>query len=669
MIIKGQFSETRNKSRAVQCFALHATSVLFCFILFVLKPSLAISQDALLDCRTLFERHQSDLESNHAAQSSQRILSYQSLVAELQRCLDQGIYAQALIALAVSYQEANQWEDALKHLSQAQDVYRSTASDSGLYFVNLEMALIYQRQRQPEKAKPMLFKSLEHARNIDDTMSMGRSLNILGSIYAMADSLEQASEFFRQSMELWQQTGNKSKLAASFNNLGNVYSALGKREQAEEYYLTSIDLKKDLQDFEGLANSYNNLGDFYFNAEAYNRAIAFFQKSANLSDSLEVFGITAIAQQNLAITYEMLGDFESAYHAMWMADSLNTMENAEKYSRDVAELQEQFESVKKDYRISDLEKENQLKALELEQEKNTRWIWALSTLLLLAALVFTVFSVLQHQRTNTQLAQKNEEIDHQRQELAETNEELRETTATKERLFAIIAHNLKGPLSALEGVSGIMDHYLKKGQTDKLRYIATEVDNTAFQTNALIANLLNWSRTKTRNIPHRPERIELSGALAQCIDLVKGQARQKGVKLGLKLEEECAVEADLNVLKTLMTNLLHNAIKFTPTDGMVKVEVEPGEDRVSIAVRDTGVGIAPERLPELFGASASKSTYGTGGEQGTGLGLYVCQEFARMEGGELTVESTLGKGSVFRFSLALAQPQASDTQPLKSTLS
>lgn len=547
--------------------------------------------------------------------------------------------------LAEVYRQMEKMEESMKALLLSMQEFRAMNSDSGKAAVHEAVALIHKRQNQPELALKPLLESIAYKERKNDTLGLANSFNLIGGVYAQLDSLELAAEFFLKSASEWEKIGHKINLAACLNNLANAYSALGRKKEAEQLYLQSIRIREKIENPPGLANSYNNLGDFYYGQNQFDKALPYFEKSARISDSLGAKGSLVVALENQSITYEIMGDYKEALRLLWQCDSIRELLTKEKYSRNVVELQEQFESEKKDYQIADLEKENQLKVLALEQERSQRIIWTLGSGLLLVALGFTLFLIAQHRR-------KNKEIEQQRKQVVQTNAELREITNTRDRLFAIIAHNLRGPLSALEGISGVMIHYVKNGQTEKLKRTVAEIDNTAFQTNALVENLLSWAGVKSRSIPYRPQELDLEGILQQSIELVAIQSEMKNIEVKLMMSGEYYIQADMNVIKTIMTNLLHNAIKFTPRLGRIEVVAKSLQERIQIEVRDQGVGIAPERLDSLFKASASKSTLGTAGEPGTGLGLYVCREFVRMEGGEIEVESIPGQGSTFRFTLA-----------------
>lgn len=534
------------------------------------------------------------------------------------------------LSMARVHQEQGELEEAMNLLSASMEYFTSIQSDSGRAAVTELMAIVHWRQHRPEAAMDGLLRSLEYKKQHADSLGMARTYSRLGNVYAQMDRLEAAADYYRLSIAIWSRAQHPKNLAIAKNNLANVFLALGRTSEAEALYLESALIKEQMKDQAGLADSYINLGNFYYEQGEYTIAQRYFEQSVDLNTELGATEKQVIALKNLAYTLSALGNGDGAFLALYAADSLKTKLFQKKYSQDVAELQEKFESAEKDRQINDLQKENTLKALELSEERSRRILWLVGSALMFALVVVMVYSVFQHRKKNQQL---------------------REITQTKDRLFSIIAHNLKGPLSALEGVSGVISHYLKKGEMEKLARTVAEIDKKVYQLNALVGNLLHWARSETQSIPHRPQDLDLNGVLAQSLEMVDELAKMKHVSTELIIGKEYEVRADLNFLKTIMANLLHNAIKFTPDGGTVVVEVDEKDGMVRIAVCDTGIGISTDRLASIFDAHAEKSTIGTAGEHGTGLGLFVCKEFVQREGGEIHVSSTVGQGSRFTFTL------------------
>ncbi len=228
---------------------------------------------------------------------------------------------------------------------------------------------------------------------------------------------------------------------------------------------------------------------------------------------------------------------------------------------------------------------------------------------------------------------------------------LKESNATKDKFFSIIAHDLKGPLHALQGFSELLkDGYTDYSDEDRMRYIRN-IHEVAEQLNKLLQNLLDWSRSKTGRIEFHPENKYLSLIVKSTSDLLFEQARAKNITIVSKVTADVRVFCDENMMQTVIRNLISNAIKFTFPGGRILVEADNRSSEVLISVADNGIGIPKSQITKLFRIDEVYKTDGTNKEKGTGLGLILCREFVEKNNGRIWAESDPGKGSRFYITL------------------
>lgn len=235
----------------------------------------------------------------------------------------------------------------------------------------------------------------------------------------------------------------------------------------------------------------------------------------------------------------------------------------------------------------------------------------------------------------------------------ETEQTLREINATKDKLFSIIAHDLKSPYNAQLGfLELLLDEGSSYTEQQRKRFINTVYHSTK-QSFALLDNLLIWSRTQTGKIPFNPEELLLAQVFEEAIDLQQYPAQSKNILIETELcNDNLEVSADVEMVNTILRNLLSNAIKFTPDNGNILIGGKTANDnQILIYVKDTGIGIEKENLKEIFNPASNFSTVGTNKEKGTGIGLIICRDFVERNGGKIWVESEPGKGSAFYFTL------------------
>jgi signal transduction histidine kinase len=235
--------------------------------------------------------------------------------------------------------------------------------------------------------------------------------------------------------------------------------------------------------------------------------------------------------------------------------------------------------------------------------------------------------------------------------------ELREANASKDKFFSIIAHDLRSPFNVLISLTEVLFKDFDQYSPEFLKKNVERVHTSSKQLYSLLTNLLEWSRLERGVLVCEPARLLLSELTDLVIHLLLETAEQKQITIRNRIPQGTYGYADLNMVKTILRNLLSNALKFTENGGSIEVTSQMLADGVvEIAVTDTGVGIAPEKHADLFRIDVKTSRPGTAGEKGTGLGLVLCKDLIEKNGGSIWIESEEGKGSAFRFTLPATLP-------------
>jgi len=259
-----------------------------------------------------------------------------------------------------------------------------------------------------------------------------------------------------------------------------------------------------------------------------------------------------------------------------------------------------------------------------------------------------------------ELTSKNIEISKQKEELVIQRKELESLNSTKDKFFAIIAHDLKNPFSTVLGLSEMLAREFESFEPEKLKIFIEQIYKYSNNTYNLLENLLQWSMLQTGRMPLRPRLINLNHIIADSTELLRGNAIQKDIAINVSTLDDEVVYADVSMITTVIRNLLSNAIKFTSEKGWINIDIEKVGDFLKVSVKDTGVGIPPEDRQRLFKIDSNPTTIGTSMEKGTGLGLILCKDFVERNGGKIWVESQVGIGSTFSFTVPLAGAKAID---------
>jgi signal transduction histidine kinase len=228
---------------------------------------------------------------------------------------------------------------------------------------------------------------------------------------------------------------------------------------------------------------------------------------------------------------------------------------------------------------------------------------------------------------------------------------LAEIVSTNAKFLSIIAHDLRNPFSSILGILGIIKLSIKDKKIGEIEEYIDMAYNSANNTLILLDNLLVWAVSQNKEKNFNPVKINLYELLGEEIESLNTSAKQKQIALNHSIEPNLNVTADLQMVKTILRNLISNAIKFTNINGEISINALEKQQFVEVAVKDDGIGVSYEAQKNLFRIDLFHSTPGTNNERGTGLGLLLCKEFVELHGGSIWIESEHGKGSRFAFTL------------------
>ncbi len=235
------------------------------------------------------------------------------------------------------------------------------------------------------------------------------------------------------------------------------------------------------------------------------------------------------------------------------------------------------------------------------------------------------------------------------------NRELQKSSAEKDKLFSIIAHDLKSPLSGVLSLSGMLADDFKSLSREDMGYALQEMHKSTRSLFTLLNDLLQWARMSQGSIDYSPSACSLRDLLDSSLETAHEVARQKNVSLISRIPQHLVVTADQDMISTVIRNITFNALKFTRPGGQISVTARQDQAQVRITIQDNGIGMDKNILSRIFVHDPVKRQTGTAGEKGTGLGLILCKEFIEKHGGELSIQSTPGKGTTVGFTLMLSQ--------------
>ncbi len=476
----------------------------------------------------------------------------------------------------------------------------------------------------------------------------------IASTLGMNNLVDSAISYTLSILPIAKKLKNDELISKIISNVGQGYSAQGKYEKALDYTFQALPYIEKTGDPTDIGDAYFNIGDIYShkkdnkNAEKYAlKGYAIYKEGKNIE------GI-AKASKLLAYVYTQEKDYAKA--TTWYANviSLNdTLVNVN-MAKQEAEMQTKYETVKKEKAIAELNQKEKLETAELGRQRAIIYsgILILFLVLLGSLLLYTNFRKIS--KLNQLLEGQKQQLENQKQLLETQNDELGELNTIKNKLFSVISHDLRSPMSRIISLNTLLQRE-NVSETEQKK-LNVDLKHTLSNTLQLLDNLLYWAASQMGGMKIYTEIINVKEMTEENLEFLKSEAELKKIQLETKIGDDIAATADMNMANFVLRNLLVNALKYTQSGGTIEIETEMDNDNknVRIKVKDSGVGMTEETKNALFNEGVNKSTLGTAREGGFGIGLMLCKEFAEKNGGKLEVESTLGVGSIFSFTLPSA---------------
>lgn len=563
------------------------------------------------------------------------------------------------------------------------------------------IAIAYSVKGKYAEALTFYFNSLKIAEQLGDEIGTASALNNIGYILRLQKQYKQSLDYTLQALAISQRNQNVGAMAVNLTNLAWLYSNMGDYQKAlgfaargmkmadaiEDNYHASISrhivakvyAKQERFDLalvhyqEGLKKAETaqikqqiafhllGIGEIYFVKKQLNEAQIYLKKALEIAQEVKSPEIIQEASLALVSLHRSKGEYSEAFEYNDIFNSAKDSIFALEQQTQINKLQYEFEAEKNRREIVLLEKDNEYQKAKKELFLN--WLYvALGLVFLVSILTFSLYrsrqKLWQANRLlafqKTELEQKNAEIDEQNRSISLQSAQLQEMNKFKDKLFSIIAHDLRNPVMALKNTIDILDPEIL--HTSELTFIKTELLKQFNSMDFTLTNLLEWARSQMKGENYFKEYLNLREIVENTIKLLQSLAKLKEITICNQVPAHSIVHADLNHVRFVIRNLINNAIKFTNRGGYINIFVSSQDNNYCvIAIKDTGIGISKEEQNKLFNMNINTSGQGTEGEKGTGLGLILCKEFVEKNNGRIWVESEKGQGSTFYFTLPEAE--------------
>ncbi len=579
----------------------------------------------------------------------------------MDKCNSNKYKSEVLNYLGVIYSNLGQLETAYKYYTKGYEIAKETSDKNELAYSLNNLGDYYFKNALYATAYEKVLEAYVIFEEINNEQGMAYTLNDLGEIFIIQKDYKKALEYFNRSAELRLKNKDRRGYAKSLINIAGTYANLNDYDKANETYISALAVSEEVEYIKGkswiyagiadlnfktgkfgiaIENSnkaveidvlignkygeiinYNRLGQIYEKMSDIPKAKFYFEKAkmeANNTGHLEQL---MVAYKYLYQIFEKERDLKAAYEYLKEYDALNEKIFSLENSNKIADLQTAFAIGKKQIENEHLKK-------ELEYQKNTRNYLVIIVLL---ALGVVVLYLLKYKST------------------AKANQLLKELNSSKDKFFSIISHDLKNPVGAVANLAQIIDEDYDKLSEEEKKHLIHLLSEASSEVLKLLFDLLTWVNTQKGCIGIKKTNLNLKSIFNSLCNSYKLSAKNKNLLLEVAVNDDVNIMGDKFIIETIIGNFIDNAIKFSFKGNKIILSGNLNDSSVKLSVIDFGKGISQEMLHKLLDVDSKISTKGTNNEKGTGLGLKICKEFAKLHKGKIEIESEVDKGSTFSF--------------------
>ncbi len=528
-----------------------------------------------------------------------------------------------------------EYDISLEYFLLGLNIWKEIKSKPGIARGLNNVALIYHMLENREKAIENHRISSRICEEIGDSIMLGINYFNMSLIYKDLKKYDSALLYAQYDYNIQEALKSPKELLKLNTLLGHIYLDKGDLQMAKDAFSITINTKPNTNKWDvcyalaGLADTELKLGNIL-------ESIKYGEQSLELAKEINAIWDIQYITGILSRSYAKLGDTRNAYyyhkkHKKYSDSTFNT-------TKDKKINYLKLKQKEAEYLL--LEKENEIVSQQI-RKKNIQVfmvILAFIVVLLIAGILFRISYI--KSKLNRQLVTKNEEI-------AEKNKELVRLNNTKDTLFRIIGHDLKNPMSTVVSFTDMAlsnyDHFEK----EEIKEFITISKKSANDAIGLLENLLEWARNQTETKEIVPVKIKVLDLVTNITDSLENSLKAKRINLTVNVPPELHATLDINMTSVIIRNILTNAIKFTNKGGEIIIAAKQDNSKTVFSISDNGVGMDKEKLDGLFKMGSTSSSLGTNKEIGIGIGLLLCNDLAKKQGGEIWVKSSPGHGSTF----------------------
>lgn len=571
--------------------------------------------------------------------------------------------ANGLYQKAIVYDDKGEYDQSSEIYYRILRIYEELKDPYSIATIQIALGDLLKKNNKLEEAMDSYTEALGTFTDLDAKGDMANAYFNIGGVQQIKKNYTEALNYFNQALALDQEIESLWGMAYDFEAIGEIHRLRENYSEALLVHLEALEIRKKLPQKRELSESHSHVGSDYFKLRNYQKAQLHLEEAIQLAETIGAKSAAQMAYEQMSLVYAASGDYKNA---LLLKDKYISVKDSlfnETKSKQLQELQVKFDSEKKQVAITTLQKDAEIKDLLLERQRTIRnVIIGLSIIaLLFSYILFNRYRRKQRERKEAEKKQRLIDEERQKTQIEKQRVEvLKKIDRLKDEFLANTSHELRTPLNGIIGLS----ESLKDGAAGEMTPKAIEnldmITNSGKRLSHLVNDILDFSKLKNSDLKLDFRPVDVHAIVDIVLKLSHPLILGKNLKLINSIPKNIPLaQADENRLQQILHNLIGNAIKFTKK-GKIEINALEIENQLAISISDTGIGIDEEKFESIFESfeqvdGATAREYG-----GTGLGLSVSKQLVELHGGDVKVQSEVGKGSTFTFTLPLSDKKRED---------
>ncbi len=539
--------------------------------------------------------------------------------------------------LGIIYWRKGDIENSYKYYSESLNIREFLGDKKAVSKVLNNLALIFQRLKYYDLAESYIQRAFAYSDSLDDQIGKSYSLRRLKKKKKKKKKKKTTELILIQSSVILYQIDDKPSLVQLFNLLGSIYEKKNKTELASYNFKKAVKMSLEINDKFSMSLAYLNLGSLLLKNEITDSVFYYLDNSLKLATHYGYKSIKRDGFIKLAEFYRLKNDIAKENYFLKKYIAINDSLINQEIASSISELKTKNLIKLSEERRMLLQKENDIQRTEIDSRTNLLIITSILLILILILFSYSIYLVSKKRNLLKVINQKNSE--------------LQEANSAKDKLFSIVAHDLKGPFTSILGFSELIFEESFNQNNSEIKEYSTHLIKNINRLVELINNLLNWALIQQQKITVNKEEIFAKDLIGIVLNDVELNAELKGITFKKEIDPKVKLNGDKEMLCSAIRNILSNSIKYSPKNNIILISCSAFSDNVQLEIKDFGTGISKERISAVLENSNTESTLGTNNEKGTGIGLSICKEFIEKHDGKLEIESDGKTYTLFRILL------------------